>query len=160
MPLKPAEPPLVLRKPNFPEFPLLRKCPNFRKRCRQNSLAPNALSRLAVRRRRTRRYCRYCAPLDVSKCFGAARGGRLVLALATQQTAPISAQFPPNPPTFPEFPLPRKCPSSRKRCRQNSLSLTRCHRWPRARCAAASAPTALQHWTTAGPPAAYQLSEN
>jgi len=32
-----------------PEFPLPRKCPNFRKRCQQNLLAPNALFRLAAR---------------------------------------------------------------------------------------------------------------
>jgi hypothetical protein len=41
----------------LPEFQLPRKCPSFRKRGRQNSIAPNALSRLAARALR----CRRCA---------------------------------------------------------------------------------------------------
>jgi hypothetical protein len=65
-------------------------------------------------RRRTRRDW---APRDVSQVFGTARGRRIMLALATYRTAAIPART-----KFPEFPLLRRCPNFRKRCRHNSIA--------------------------------------
>jgi len=73
---------------------------------------------------------------------------------------------PTKPPLFLRKPIYRNFRSRRNARVSESVArrvrspLTRCQDWPRARCAAAAAPTAWQLWTTAGPPAAYQLPEN